>query len=538
MGNGYARGPEERHPMSLGIRSLRWGVVAAFAACFVYYVVVSFHWPLMWDSIVMHYVRFLMSHGLKPYSEITDQNMPGAYLTEGWAMAVFGGGDVAWRIYEFFLLLVMAGAMMVIARPYDWVGGLYGAGVFFALHAAEGPKSANEREEVIAALLIVGYAAMFTAMRRRMPGLMLVFGLACALAISIKPTYLLLPVALMILLFCVLRREQRPAWAYVGWSAAGFLVVGALLAAFLLPGNGLGKLIAETRLVMPVYAGMMKMGPYLLIRTSVPKYLLPLALLGCVLAVSNWKRFGAWNWEQWALAIAVAVGYLSYFVQDKGYVYHRYLYLLFGLLIVGMEAMRALRGEGWPRGVAIALLLVTILGVLPAYMLKLHRTAGDSPLTLAMERDLNQLGDTSEMQQKIQCFDMTFGCLSALYHLKLVGNNGYTGDMLFFPYRDNSATTFYREEYWSLMAKSPASVLVISNQDFQGGPNSFVKLDRWPAFEDYLRTNYTEVVERTFPREGVASNEPPLWDPEAYRIYVRDGSPLLAKAAALQTGDR
>ena len=59
----------------------------------------------------MHYVNFLMSHGLQPYSQITDNNLPGAYLIESWAMHVFGGGDLAWRIYDFFLLGVLTLSM-------------------------------------------------------------------------------------------------------------------------------------------------------------------------------------------------------------------------------------------------------------------------------------------------------------------------------------------------------------------------------------------------------------------------------------------
>ena len=37
----------------------------------------------------MHYVVFLLKHGLKPYREISDNNMPGAYFTEAVAMRIF-----------------------------------------------------------------------------------------------------------------------------------------------------------------------------------------------------------------------------------------------------------------------------------------------------------------------------------------------------------------------------------------------------------------------------------------------------------------
>ena len=36
----------------------RWMACLGAAAVFVYYIVVSIHWPLVWDSAVMHYIAF------------------------------------------------------------------------------------------------------------------------------------------------------------------------------------------------------------------------------------------------------------------------------------------------------------------------------------------------------------------------------------------------------------------------------------------------------------------------------------------------
>jgi hypothetical protein len=98
-------------------RVLCMAVLLAGAAC---YVVFSFHWQWMWDTQVMHYIVLLLNHGKVPYKDIYDLNMPGAYLTERWALAVFGGSDLGWRLYEFTLLGAMTLAMTVIARPHDW----------------------------------------------------------------------------------------------------------------------------------------------------------------------------------------------------------------------------------------------------------------------------------------------------------------------------------------------------------------------------------------------------------------------------------
>src|ERR1035437_11186059 len=111
------------------------------------YVMFTIHWKWMWDTQVMHYIVLLLNHGKVPYKEIYDINMPGAYLTERWAIDIFGGGDLGWRLYEFTLLGSMTLAMIVIARPYDWLAGLF-AGVLFSVQlGALGPLQGAGRDE-------------------------------------------------------------------------------------------------------------------------------------------------------------------------------------------------------------------------------------------------------------------------------------------------------------------------------------------------------------------------------------------------------
>jgi hypothetical protein len=64
----------------------------------------SWHWPLVGDASLMHYVVFLMSKGLRPYKDIVDINLPGSYFFEASAMHLLGWGALAWRVYDLFLL--------------------------------------------------------------------------------------------------------------------------------------------------------------------------------------------------------------------------------------------------------------------------------------------------------------------------------------------------------------------------------------------------------------------------------------------------
>jgi hypothetical protein len=503
---------------------LRVLMVAGFTFSAAYYVYSSVHWQMAVDSPVMHYVNFLMDHGLKPYSDISDNNMPGAYFTEAWAMHVFGAGDLGWRLYEYFLLAVLTGSMVVIARPYDWLAGVFAGGLFVVVHAAEGPDYAVERELVILVLLSVAYAAMFTASRKRWPWLMLLAGFASGLAASIKPTFLPLPAAMFAMMAFVLWRRKISPLSYLAWALLGLIVAAALDVQFLLHYDAMHGFLFILRKVLPAYGVLQRLGVGHLISLMLPRWFVWLVLLIVAAGMSRLRRRATWTWEQWAIAVGMAFGLLSYFVQGKGFAHHLYTYLALLFLLLGMELMAALRQPGWPRDLSITAVFFLLLWILPYFVRETHRRGpGQAAVADAMEGDLQALGGAQDLQQKVQCFDLVYGCLNALYHLQIVENTGFTGDLLFFNKKEDGAVKYYRDMYWVLEAENPATVIVLSNEVLLQ-PNDFGRIDGYPRWAEYLAQNFTEVEERTFPPNG-----------NAYRIYVRNGTPLLAKAMALKT---
>jgi hypothetical protein len=170
----------------------------------------------------------------------------------------------------------------------------------------------------------------------------------------------------------------------------------------------------------------------------------------------------------------------------------------------------------------------------PMYVRTLRNLTNTSLLTLSLESDLQHLGQTESLQDKVQCFDLVAGCLNSLYHLRLVENAGFTGDLLFFRPEISAPRDYYRALYWRLAQKDPPTVLVLGNETF-GMSGGFHKVDYYPQFRTYLEQNFTEVIEREFPMEGVprgGTPRPPS-DTPAYRIYIRNQSPLLDAAAHL-----
>jgi hypothetical protein len=297
-------------------------------------VVMTWRWPLVWDAQVFHYIHFLIDHGFVPYRDIPDINMPGVYVLEGWAMQVFGGSDLAWRVYDFVLLGLLSLAMIVITLPYDWLAGLF-AGVMFALlHANDGPWNSVERDEVMTVLIVVAYAFLFEGVRRRKPWLLLAFGLSLGMAATIKPTTAPLGLVLLAMAAWNLRQRDESVASYLWYSIAGATVAGAISLSFLLRHHALHAFIETAHRAIPFYASLEHADVGTLIRflpKKIEVVMLPFAL-AVAFGQKQWK-----HWERYALLLGVAFGVFSYLAQGKGYDYHRYPFAAFVLRWMATE---------------------------------------------------------------------------------------------------------------------------------------------------------------------------------------------------------
>ncbi len=523
-------------PASPGmVRLARILTVAVFGAAAAYYILFSFHWKLMLDSAVMHYVVYLMQHGMRPYLEISDNNMPGAYFTEALAMRVFGPGDLAWRFYEYALLATMTISMILLARRSEWAAGVFGAGMFIALHSAEGPQYAGERELAVAALLLLSYLWLFAAVRRLSPLLLLPVGIAGGLAAAIKPTYLLFTLVLLLLMSWELRRRSVSPWPYLLWGLGGMLTVGLLCLGFLLRYHVLGGFLFILLKVLPTYAGFAAPSWGTMFRAALPRSVLLMALLTIPLVFANRRREGPPSWERRALVAGMLLALGSFLAQHKGFFHHRYAFVSLLFLLMGLEIFTALRATGWPRLLAAAVLLYALAGFAPRMVRAGSQVPGETQFARSLGSDLRTLRGAGNLDDKVQCFDLVYGCLNALYHEHIVENTGFTGDLLFFSPQESAARAYYRARFWSLAQRDPASVLVVSNQSPLEA-NSYSRIRYWPEFESYLASRYVLVAERTFPHERFmlysATPRTP-GEADSYRLYLYKGSPLLDRVPAL-----
>ncbi|MDQ1692968.1 MAG: hypothetical protein QOH85_503 [Acidobacteriaceae bacterium] len=488
------------------LHAVRLALAGVLAAGAIVMVIFTYRWPLVWDAQVLHYIRFLIDSGFAPYREISDINMPGAYVIEGWAMHLFGGGDLAWRVFDFTLLGVLTGAMIVIALPYDWLAGLF-AGVMFALiHTSNGPWNSVERDEVMTVLVVLGYAFLFEGVRRRRPWLLLAFGLSVGMAGTVKPTAAPLGVLLLAIAAWEVRKRGEPVARYVAWGMAGGAIAGGIVLSFLLRYHAVHAFLDITSRLTSFYAGLDHATMRQMARWALPNaewLMLPFAL-AVAFANRDWK-----NWERGALLAGAGFGALSYFIQGKGYEYHKYPFTAFALLWMAIELTLAMRRTGWVRIAGVAGLAAATLTGVPLYLRFVHRLQPVSNFTLALERDLAAMG-TDRLQHEVQCMDLVEGCYTALYHLKLVQSTGMMGDLLLFSANESTVVDQYRSGYWKQLTAKPPAVIVLTNEWFGHLP-SFDKLGAWPSFASYLEANYQMTIARDFPEEA----------DHAYRVYLR-----------------
>jgi hypothetical protein len=511
-------GPAEYGPwMTL----VRWLIVAAFVGGIAKYVLASWNWPLLHDTTVIHYVSFLIDHGWAPYRQIGDMNMPGAYLFEGWALHFFGASDHGWRLYDFTLSAVAMASMISIGRRYDWLAGFVAGGVFVMVHAAGGAQSAGQRDQLMAVLLLAGYAFCFESVRRGMPWLMLFFGLACAMAASVKPTLLILGPALFVVVFLQLRREGRKATAYGLWTLAGYAVSSVIVIGFLVSHQSMSAFIFDLTHVLPHYATVgAATWPFLFRNTlQVPMFV----YAGCaVLAAVLDRNWG--DWECQGLLVGIAVGLLNFYGQHKGFGQHRYTTVAFMVMWGTIQIFLSLRGHGYGRYVAAAGLVFVVLVNIPRDLEWVNAQDTRNAFERSLERDLNAIG-TAHLQGQVQCLDIVDGCLSALFHLKIVQNTGSTGDLLLFLPDASPVIDQARAHFMAEMQTAPPDFFVLSNQVF-AGPRTFAKVDHWAPFADVLTRDYSVAIQREFGGATPTSHMGQDADVKAYRILVRHGVAL------------
>ncbi|MGC2637702.1 MAG: hypothetical protein WA294_11030 [Acidobacteriaceae bacterium] len=531
----YSAGTKQtwiQHPAIL----FRAFLAAALAICCMLYLVFSRHWPLIGDASMVHYLVLLMHHGMAPYRDIVDAQMPGTYLLDWVVVHTFGGGAVGLRLFDLTLVAVAGAAMLWIAWPRDRFAGFCAAALLALLHGRDGIPQTAQRDLIIAALMLLACASAFHAVRRGHSAWMLLFGLCSGLAATIKPTAAPL-VLLLVLVAMVIKRKGRNCGPAIVWGLVGLAIPLAASAIFLVRERAVPYFLDAIRGMWPYYAKLANRPlSYLLTHCASP--LMPLVLLWLALLVMRKLRprgtRSAFDWERLALWLCLALGLFSYVSQGKGFPYHRYPLLGFLLLLMEMDFSEALGGSlppvpeerggsrwtGVLRGCGAVGLAAGALIIAPVSTWKIstYDWRHDEMFSM-LHSDLDAQGGAS-LSGHVQCLDTFSGCINALYRLHLAESTGFLVDFYFWAPVQTPVTEEMRQRFWTAIQANPPKVFLVMQQDFPSETGGYAKIDRWPLFAAYLRDHYTLAAER-MPQHWV-KRESRAYPPTGYRLYVRN----------------
>jgi hypothetical protein len=557
-------------------RLFRIALAASLTVSTLLFFVWSWRWPLLGDASLIHYIGFLITRGWAPYRDLGDMNMPGSYLIEIAAMHLFGLGDLAWRLFDFTLLIAASAAFFVVtksgapsqtASPSEvgssatesgapsvtalssrvgsrYLPALFASSLFILIHGRDGLSEGGQRDLTMAVCLIGATAFLFHAVRKNSAWPTAAFGLLSGIALTIKPTALPLSLAqLALAAFALHRRNPQDK------RTPDRLVTAAFLAALIGPAIAILFLVREQALpafllgfqgIVPYYAGLgHRPLSFVLLHSISP--LLPLVILWIVILALRRPRL---DWERATLLTGVLFGLINCIVQQRALPYYRYPLLIFLLPLMAIDFTHAFEPTTTPGApfvtaptsrmgsiskcaqiVAALALAFGSFFLAPQSAVLIHRYQWwNTEFITSLQQNLNTLGGQS-LSHHIQCIDSISGCGNVLYRMRLEPATGVLSDFLLFgaisdqhPPERIPIIRQTRQLFSDAIAADPPQVIVVTSHLHIDGPDDFQKLARWPAFASFLAARYT------LKTQWAPTRTARWWSreetPASYRIYV------------------
>ena len=489
----------------------RWALLLVILGCFLYCFNLSWHWHIVQDAAIMHYVVFLMDHGMAPYRQIIDINGPGAYMSEWMVMHTFGEGSLAWRMYDLFLVLGITSILAWLSLPRDWMAGAFAGLSLGVYHLGNGPNELGERDWTMLLLMLVGYAFLFLALRRRLVWPMVLFGLGFGSAAMIKPLVAPIPFVLLAAACVVLYRQRVPLPRYIAAAFVGALPPVIAFFAFLFYWHAFHDFYTTFRDLVSFYVGFNNPPIGAVFGMALGgRYVMDILILALI--ISLWLR----NWvdhEMFMLLLGVAFGFVIYMAQRKGFIYHRATFCAFAFLWISIQGYASINSPRRWRWLGSICVLLFLAGVFRHWVAYARITGADESRVVLLEKQLDALGGRS-LNGDVQCVDMVQGCINTLYNMRLVQSTGFVSD--FFLFRPQQLPIFetLRARFLADLEAHPPKALIIAPYAWSGGTPNYDELKDWPAFVEFVKAHYKQEAE-TFGPDGAT-------DFFSYRLYVRD----------------
>jgi hypothetical protein len=232
-----------------------------------------------------------------------------------------------------------------------------------------------------------------------------------------------------------------------------------------------------------------------------------------LILVAVLRREERFAWDDRMLFVCTLLGAASFFIQRKGFSYHTYPLLLFGYFWLAFVLTGHLQSKQPHRQFALLALLISA----SAYPWLIKSPEYREDYVRLLQADLSGLASGAPAGE-VQCLDTTYGCINALYRMKIVQSTGFVGDFPFFSSEKYTIVRDIRARFLIGVQEHSTRVIVLSDQQWPREERGYDQLEGWPALSKYLEANYHLLAQR----EAMAG-----WREAGYRLYLRnDASPL------------
>jgi len=461
----------------------------------------SLSWPMAHDAPLMHYLAWLIRHGVVPYREIFDMNLPGTYLLHLLALGLFGPSDFGLRLFDLSVLALTSIGMIVAARSFGRWASLSAALIFWLYHVAGGAWQTGQRDFLLTLFLAWGTALVILAISGGKNRLLVGAGLCLGFAVWIKPHGIVFLLATMLLLFV---RRGDGALRSLGLLLGGTFLSTAGILGWLAGAGGLGAFFElVSGYLLPLYSplGRGAMGEMLRWHSYGGVLWATLALL-IGLSVYQVLRDGAFDHRHALLAFGLLYGLVHFFGQGKGWEYHLTPLALFASLL-GASALDRIFLQGsqsvQTAAVGLFVLLSAVLGMKGA-------EAFDAPWYVAKRQRAIEVAETLKSHLRpgdtVQVMDTTDGGIHALFLLGVRQPTRFLYDFHFYHDVEHPTIQSLRREFVEgLRGRPPAFIVLFEETWLHPG---YDRVRAWPALRDVIAGAYI------LDREGAG-----------YRIYAK-----------------
>jgi hypothetical protein len=470
----------------------------------------SLHWPRVHDGPVIAYMVFLMDHGFTLYKNIIEVQFPGSLLVYWIQVHLFGPSEMGFRLFDLCAMGVACLAMLLANRKAGhWFAGVFSSAFLVWSHVGDRTSmvEVGQRDFFVACLMVCAAAFLIISVRQGSAGLMFWYGFCVALSASIKPTSILY-LLLLSLAAIELRRRQEPLKRYAFFSIAGLIVASGIVVMFLLEEHALEAFFVLSRKILPVYTSLAQ-ASYITMAKNLKQGAPFLVVAGWLL----WRQPEIRrDWVQQVLLWSCLLGAATYFIQHKGFTYHRALFFFFVFWWAGYVFVATMKRASNYQVVAAAVLLLSCVTASP---LLSRKSEYSQAVLFHLQNDLERLR-VGEGNNTVQCMDTTVGCLNVLLRMKVTMSTGYVSDYYFFLPSGNTFVNEMRNDFLSQMYAKEPRVLVITNQQWptRREDQGYEQLQTWPELQQLLKQRYRLETQMEADENGGAG----------YRIYVRRGA--------------